>query len=68
MGLEIVIGVSGDIREHTGTRLSVLWHPQAQGKVCVRCHREMGGRRVDTLCQVCMSIAIHSCPDPQIHP
>ena len=46
MGLEIVIGVSGDIREHTGTRLSILWHLQALGKVCVSCQGEMGGHRV----------------------
>ena len=32
MGLEIVIGVSGDIRGHTGTRLSAHGIPQAQGK------------------------------------
>jgi len=32
MGLEIVIGVSGDIREHTGT---APWHPLAQDNVCI---------------------------------
>ena len=32
MGLEIVIGVSGDIRGHTGTRFSAHGIPQAQRK------------------------------------
>lgn len=35
MGSEIVIGVSGDIRGHSGTRLSALQHSPGSGEMFV---------------------------------